>query len=269
MIFVYNLWQVWEFLCRFSDILELKSPLTYEELETGLVNLGPPAAEDVSRENLEQVCAEAGHDDPHKPADQWRDFCGEGTGASLEIANGLEQHTSVSVEAGGLPPSTIVQERGDLAPGSMELPGDEVSATQREVASSDGTLNDNFVMISRTHITLLKLLLADLQSRIAGPIVSKPEEPKKKGPKPQVATTEFLSDLPMNEVTWPELVRRYLITLIEAEKYGDLTELAPQERKWLLRCLQGDGGIPCGALYTVVGVESDAQVGEGCHSRRF
>lgn len=277
---MYILWQVWEFLCRFSDILDLKSPLTYEELETGLVNLGPPAAEDSNsnvevqnssypenRENLEKECAKAGHDSPRKPAGHLRDSCVEGTGASLEVASGLEQHTSVSVEAGGLPRSTTAQEIGDLTPGPMKLPGEEVSAIERAVAFSDGTLNENFVMIARTHITLLKLLLADLQFRITGsPSVSKPEEPKKKGPKAQVATPEFLSDLPMNEVTWPELVRRYLITLIEAEKYGDLTELRPEERKWLLRCLQGDGGIPCGALYTVVGVESDAQVGEECVS---
>lgn len=247
MIITYVLWQVWEFLCRFSDILELKSPLTYEELETGLVKLGPPAAED----------------SPCKPAV-------EGTGASLEIANGLEQNTFVSVEAEGLPESTTVQEIRDLTAGPLELPVEEESAQERAVAFSDGTLNDNFVMMARTHITLLKLLLPDLQFRITGtPVVSKPEEPKKKGPKPQGATAEYLSDFPMNEVTWPELVRRYLITLTEAEKYGDLAELSNNERKWLLRCLQGDGGIPCGALYTVVGVESDAQVRKKCHFHRF
>jgi hypothetical protein len=146
-----------------------------------------------------------------------------------------------------------------------------VSAMERVVAFPDGTLNDNFVTIARTHITLLGLLLSDLQFRINGSSnVSKSEEPKKKGRKPLheapqdilVDVPEFSSDLPMNEVTWPELVRRYLITLIEVEKYGDLTELKLEERKWLLRCLQGDGGVPCGAVYTVQGVESDAQVRE-------
>ena len=288
--------------------------MTYEELETGLVNLGPSVPEDTisnvdiqhssnpsSGENPEKVCAESGHDGLCKPADHSRDASVEGNGFTLEstpnsvvlgedskaadfnifyeAVNGLEQGMFLSVEAGGLPQSTTVQKNTDLIPSPTESPPEEkVSATDRAVASSDGTLNENFVMIARTHIPLLKCVLGDLQFRINGNSnVSKSEEPKKKGRKPlheapqdiPVDNPEFSSDLPMNEVTWPELVRRYLVTLIEAEKYGDLAELKLEDRKWLLRCLQGDGGVPCGALYTVVGVESDAQVGEAFQSHVF
>lgn len=315
MIVVNVLLQVWEFLCRFSDILDLKSPPNYEELETGLVNLGPPASADTlsnvdvqnssnpsSRENLGKVCAEVGHDSLHKPAGHLRDPCVEGIALTVgntpnsvvqcedlkapdsslnkkfKDANGLEQGMSLSVEAGSLSQSTTVQENGDLILGPAESPEEKVYAMERAVASPDGTLNENFVLMARTHIPLLKLVLGDLQFRINGNSnISKSEEPKKKGRKPlheapqdiPVDVTEFSSDLPINEVTWPELVRRYLITLVEAEKYGDLTELKLEDRKLLLRCLQGDGGVPGGALYNVVGVESDAQVGEAIQFHRF
>ncbi|KAG0577270.1 hypothetical protein KC19_5G143600 [Ceratodon purpureus] len=298
--------EVWEFVCRFSDVLDLKSPLTYEELETGLVNLGPSASEDTilnvdaphssnpsSGENSEKVFAEVVGVSPHKPTGLSRDSCVEETGVTLEsasnpvvqgedskaadpvfneidtAANCLKEVMSVTVETGGLPQSTTVQKNTDLIPGPLEPPGEKVSVLERTVASPDGTLNESFVMIGRTHIPLLRLVLSDLQFRINGSSnVSKSEEPKKKGRKPlhespqetQVDVPEFSSDLPMNEVTWPELARRYMITLIEAEKYGDLTELTLDERKWLLRCLQGDGGVPCGALYTNLGAESDALV---------
>lgn len=302
--------QVWEFLCRFSDVLGLTSPLTYEELETGLIRLGPPVADTISdveelnsvdprnREYTGKVCTEADHDRCDERVTATAGISGnfhvQETGVSPEshinsvvqgddlkakgsgfnktgmLASGHRQDMSIGVEAGNLPQSTTVQEIRDMTPILSESLGEEVSATERAVAFADGTLNEHFVTISSVHILLLKLLLADLQFQITGsPNVYKSEEPKRKGRKPlyevpqvsqDIVVPEFPNDLPINDVTWPELLRRYLITLVEVEKYGDLTELRPEERKWLLRCLQGDGGVPCGALYTVVGVESDAQV---------
>ncbi|XP_073390005.1 methyl-CpG-binding domain-containing protein 9 isoform X3 [Physcomitrium patens] len=290
--------QVWEFLCRFSDVLGWTS-LTYEELESGLVNLGPPLATDTildvkirdsldlrSRKDSEKNCAVAGRGSlsehggarPGVPLENGPYFACESDGLKAEgsgcvrtslIAHGLKQDTTTG-QIRNPPQRTAVHEISNRTIGPADSPGLEVSATEVAVAFSDGMLNEHFVMMSTTHILLLKLLLADLQFRISGtPNVNKSEEPKKKGRKPlyevpqvpqDVTMPEFPNDLPINEVTWPELVRRYLITVVEVEKYGDLTELKPEERKWLMRCLQGDGGVPCGALYTVVGVESDAQV---------
>ncbi len=71
---------------------------------------------------------------------------------------------------------------------------------------------------------------------------------------------EFGGDLPVNEVTWPELAHRYLVTLIEVKVSGDPSGLKSKERKRLVRCLQGDGGVLFGAAAIVVAVESDAQV---------
>jgi hypothetical protein len=70
--------------------------------------------------------------------------------------------------------------------------------------------------------------------------------------------SEFGGDLPVNEVTWPELAHWYLVTFIEVKKSGDPSGLRPKEHKTLVRCLQGDGGVLFGAAAIIVAVESDA-----------
>ncbi|CAK9189533.1 unnamed protein product [Sphagnum troendelagicum] len=72
--------------------------------------------------------------------------------------------------------------------------------------------------------------------------------------------SEFGGDLPVNEVTWPELAHQYLVTLIQVLKSGYPSGLRAEERKRFIRCLQRDGGVLFGAAATVVAVESDAQV---------
>jgi hypothetical protein len=296
---------VWEFLCRFSEVIGLKSPLTYEDLESGLVDLGPPLpaekpldkvevqpvldkAMEVDDQDRRQDCAVAGLDIFGEPCgaqvgpgrDPTGEVMGVIVGGESNVAEGQGRELNeMNVKPPSPKPSKPEQD-SPLAEGGVQpevacvgegtpLTSEptEASPVERAVAFSDGTLNETFIMIAKTHIPLLKLLLADLQFRIVGSAnVTKSEEPKKKGRKPLneppqvISIPDFPSELPINEVTWPELVRRYLMTLIEVEKFGDLTDLRPEERKWLMRCLQGDGGVLCGALFTVVGVESDAQV---------
>ncbi len=71
--------------------------------------------------------------------------------------------------------------------------------------------------------------------------------------------SEFGGDLPVNEVTWPELAHQYLVTFMQGKKNGNPSGLRPEERKRFIRCLQRDGGVLFGAAATVA-VESDAQV---------
>jgi len=73
-------------------------------------------------------------------------------------------------------------------------------------------------------------------------------------------SSEFGGDLPVNEVTWPEIAHQYLVTLIEVFKSGDPGGWRPKECKRLVRCLQGDGGVLLGAAAIVVALESDAQI---------
>ncbi len=71
--------------------------------------------------------------------------------------------------------------------------------------------------------------------------------------------SEFGGDLHVNEVTWLELAHQYLVTLIEVKKSGDPSGLRPKERKRLVRCLQGDGGVLFGASAVVVAIERDVK----------
>ncbi len=61
-------------------------------------------------------------------------------------------------------------------------------------------------------------------------------------------------------MTWPELAHWYLVTLIEVLKNGNPNGLRPKERKRLIRCLQGDGGVLFGATTIVVAIENDVHV---------
>jgi len=61
-------------------------------------------------------------------------------------------------------------------------------------------------------------------------------------------TPEFEGDLPVNEITWPELAHQYLVTLVEVKESGDITRLRPKECIRLIRCFQGDCDVLFGQL---------------------
>jgi len=69
--------------------------------------------------------------------------------------------------------------------------------------------------------------------------------------------SEFGGDLPVNEVTWPELAHQYLVAFIQGKKSGNPSGSRPEERKRFIRCLQRDGGVLFEAAATIVAVESD------------
>jgi hypothetical protein len=56
-------------------------------------------------------------------------------------------------------------------------------------------------------------------------------------------TPEFEGDLPMNEVTWFELVHYTWSFFLRLKKNGNLTRLKPKEHKRLIKCLQGDNNM--------------------------
>ena len=60
--------------------------------------------------------------------------------------------------------------------------------------------------------------------------------------------------LPVNEMTWLELARMYILSLLIMNGNAD-----SQDGK-VFHWLQGDGGVLCGSLTGVVGMEADALV---------
>ncbi|KAK6129315.1 hypothetical protein DH2020_036923 [Rehmannia glutinosa] len=62
----------------------------------------------------------------------------------------------------------------------------------------------------------------------------------------------------LNDLTWPELARRYILAILFMTEDRDSEEVC--ESMDIFRCLYGDGGPKCGALIGVVGLEVDAQL---------
>jgi hypothetical protein len=315
-IYICGVWQqVWEFLCRFSELLGQESQLSLEDLEEALVDMGPVVPElQISNDDKEGVketgekevgtvsslseklplagldgekivgfLDESGEKDISmdiKPCDGVTDA--EDTRQdSVDVGNDV-QHKGVTPVEG----TCIDAERSDILTmrgnekqqnasedGShcgterkkLEAPEKGPSGNDKSVAFSDGTMSRGLTSLAWAHIPLLKFLMSDLKFRVQGSLnEAETDEPKKRGRRRVIdigpLPPEFGDDLPMNPITWPELAHRYIVALLDVKKQGDLTELAPEERKKIVRFFEGDGGVMGGAVEGIVGVESDAQV---------
>ncbi|BFI41667.1 methyl-CpG-binding domain-containing protein 9 [Marchantia polymorpha subsp. ruderalis] len=121
------------------------------------------------------------------------------------------------------------------------------------------------------HVPLMKFLLSDLQSKVCGfeEFPGDSEESKHKRGRKRIRDTgsnltlgreKLIGSFSINEVTWPEVARRYIISLSRISKIGENAEYRREECMKILRCIQGDGGVLCGALDGVAGMEIDAQL---------
>ncbi|KAG6552224.1 hypothetical protein Mapa_006072 [Marchantia paleacea] len=121
------------------------------------------------------------------------------------------------------------------------------------------------------HVPLMKFLLSDLQSKVCGfeEFPGDSEESKHKRGRKRIRDTgsnltlgreKLIGSFSINEVTWPEVARRYIISLSRLAKIGETAEYRREECMKILRCIQGDGGVLCGALDGVAGMEIDAQL---------
>ncbi|XP_012085354.1 methyl-CpG-binding domain-containing protein 9 isoform X2 [Jatropha curcas] len=120
--------------------------------------------------------------------------------------------------------------------------------------------------LSKAHLSLLKVLLAELQSKLAGfvdPTLDSGESKSRKRRKKDadhliIAWKSMLDSLPINELTWPELARRYLLTVSSMEGNLDSLEAVTRESCKVFHCLQGDSGALHGSLPGVAVMEADA-----------
>ncbi len=131
--------------------------------------------------------------------------------------------------------------------------------------SLDSELNHNVITMAHAHILLLKFLLANMQHMVLGvPIGGKCENSKKRLKnfvnETMHVTLEFEGDLPMNEVTWFELVHCTWSLLLRLKKIGNFTRLRPKEHKRFIRCLQEDNNMLFRTTTTIVVVKNDFQV---------
>lgn len=212
--------QIWEFIWRFYEVLGLKEPLAFDELEEELINPWP-----CDRSQLGKT--ECGNHQTHVT---------ENSDLSASLYNDQGPVTFIPVESAASRQSSEI-----------------------EVASQTFS-KCNGVALTKAHVPLLKVLLGELQNKVvyfADPNVDAKDSRSRRGRKkdieyPSSAKNELLI---MNELTWPELARRYVLSVLSMK--GRLEE---RERLKIFRCLHGDGGVLCGSLSGVSGMEADAML---------
>lgn len=117
--------------------------------------------------------------------------------------------------------------------------------------------------------SLLKLLVTELLSKAAvyvRPNLDAGESKSKRGRKKDLdwlaeLRKTKLDMLPVNELTWHEISRRYILAVLSMDGNLDSAEIASRESGRVFHCLQGDGGVLCGSLTGIAAMEGDAMVG--------
>ncbi|PNX71539.1 methyl-CpG binding domain-containing protein 9-like, partial [Trifolium pratense] len=124
------------------------------------------------------------------------------------------------------------------------------------------------VALTKAHNSLLRVLIGELQSKVAALVDpnSEPGETRtRRGRRKDIdsavpAKRTKVNMLPINELTWPELARRYILAFLSMDGNLESAEITARESGKVFRCLRGDGGLLCGSLTGVAGMEADALV---------
>uniref|UniRef100_F6HPN6 PHD-type domain-containing protein n=1 Tax=Vitis vinifera TaxID=29760 RepID=F6HPN6_VITVI len=229
--------QIWESLWRFSEVLGLEEPISFEELEEELLD---PCFDGLNSLENKENGTQGG-----------RDLCrSDGTnGCNLSLC---------SASASG------VSGKNAQALNTMETESKREASQARLASHNYGRFIG--VALTKAHSALLKVLVGELLSKVAAfadPNFDAGESKSRRGRKKDadnlIPVKKMKVDkLPINELTWPELARRYILTISSLEGKFDCAEINSREGWKVFRCLQGDGGTLCGSLTGVAGMEADA-----------
>ncbi|TKY50406.1 Methyl-CpG-binding domain-containing protein 9 [Spatholobus suberectus] len=234
-----DIFQAWELLERFHEILDLKELLSLDELEKELINPwfdGLDFLEKSERDMDEsQVLISQGADGNCRPLLSPR--CEAGPSGSIESS-----HAFIQVET-------------------------EAMKEAAQVKLASFTYARCFgVALTEAHNSLLRVLIGELLSKVAALVDpnSEPGETRtRRGRRKDMdsavpAKRTKLNMLPINELTWPELARRYILAFLSMDGNLESAEITARESAKVFRCLRGDGGLLCGSLTGVAGMEADA-----------
>ncbi|EPS69877.1 hypothetical protein M569_04887, partial [Genlisea aurea] len=128
--------------------------------------------------------------------------------------------------------------------------------------------SSGLLLVVKVLVSLLKLLVRELLSRAAVHVCLisdtaefKTRRGKKKDLDSLAASNKRRRDiLPVNEITWHEMARRYILAVLAMDGNLDSAEIAQRESGKVFHCLQGDGGILCGSLTGIAALECDALI---------
>uniref|UniRef100_F6HV03 Methyl-CpG-binding domain-containing protein 9 n=1 Tax=Vitis vinifera TaxID=29760 RepID=F6HV03_VITVI len=231
--------QVWESLWRFYEILGLKEPFSIEELEEELIC---PWSDDLNL--LEKFGTETQENrdiTPTRPSGASGHIPSSSTDSGPEVSTG-NPHAFIQMET-----------------------GQKKEAAQAKLASVTYSRCSG-VTLTKAHNSLLKVLVSELQFKVAALVdpnfdsgESKSRRGRKKDADNAIPTKKTkLNMLPINELTWPELARRYILCVLSMDGNLDSAEITIRESGKVFRCLQGDGGVLCDSLTGVAGMQADA-----------
>ncbi|KAL1828753.1 hypothetical protein DCAR_0208010 [Daucus carota subsp. sativus] len=213
--------QVWEFSRRFSDVLGLEKPFSLQELECELIN--------------------PWLDNPPPPQ---------------KLANGTQD----VVDANSYRNHMINNHAKSSCSNYFPVVAEKFLACMGTHGNCTG------VILTNAHTSLLSTLISELLIKVAphvDPNFDTGEFKSKRGKKKDsensnIAKKAKIDALPINDLTWPELARRYVLAVLSMEGNLDCTEIISRESGRVFHCLQGDGGPLCGSLTGVAAMEADA-----------
>ncbi|XP_037450311.1 methyl-CpG-binding domain-containing protein 9-like [Triticum dicoccoides] len=228
-----DVFQIWEFLGRFAEIIDLKEVPSYEQLEDELADPWPICASE--KETLSMGIQE----------------CRDYSSPMNSPANASTSHSNS--ESGLSNNEEIVSVFIPVETSSMkEARLDKLAA--QTLGRCTGTI------LPGVHLALIKVLFGEVLSKLnIDPKESKARRGRKKDTESLISTKKFNFDmLTANKLTWPELAKRYMLAISSINGCMDVSDISSRERVKLFRCLHGDGGILCGAVPGVAGMEKDA-----------
>ncbi|CAK7328083.1 unnamed protein product [Dovyalis caffra] len=240
-VLVGDFYQVWELLCRFHEILGLKKPFSLEELEEEVIN--PWSNLSYLLKNFENKVCGSEVIDFHK-AD------------SRSGLNSFLCEESGMAVCGGSSHAFVNDEEFRMG----------VKGVGQTTVASVTHNSCGGAALTNAHSSLLGVLISELQCKVAplvDPNFDSGESKSKRGRKKDADSSaptrrNNLYMLPINELTWPELARRYILAILSMDGNLDSAEITTREIGRVFRCLQGDGGVLCGSLTGVAGMEADA-----------
>lgn len=216
--------QIWEFLCRFADVIGIRLP-SFDDFEDGLIEKWEPSCEGANvdiEDSKHDLVSSAG--------------CFE------EV---VSEHVKARTSLGNEP-----------AEGSLN----HLKAFHHHVASRGITALANIhVPLIKLLISDMKQKILGTQSLDAEEL--KFRQGKRRALEDEVLPDlDRESCLPMNWVTWPDVAHRYILALLAFKREDEDLEGRHQHFSRILRLLQGDGGVLYGGIDGMAGAEADAQV---------
>nr|XP_017257915.1 PREDICTED: methyl-CpG-binding domain-containing protein 9-like isoform X2 [Daucus carota subsp. sativus] len=217
--------QVQEFLIRFHGVLELRDLFSFEELEKELISLGLDCFD---HEIIQGVS---------------------------EKSKGIPSHRTVDTES-----DPAVSDKDPHAKITLKM------KEHQDQLPSIAFNRCNGFALTKIHCSLIRVLIGELQSKVAAvidPEFDISELKSKRGRKKDADS--WISEMrnkmnipPLNELTWPELLRRYILSVSSLGEKLNSADITTLESRNVFRCLQGDGGVFCGSPTGPVGIRADA-----------